>query len=426
MNSDFITYLIEWLVDDHELAQQIAYSSDPKEWEGKRLVIRPSGFFDDGIFLTQQTLVEGVNSFLPSRGWIDGMEDVKYIPVLFGTNEVHEENGRIILNADLIAATFYLTTRYEELINTNRDNHGRFPAQESWLMRNGMMHYPIVDEYTDYIHSLFKKDIKPHKLKKIYLTHDIDTIEFYRHFRGFAGGLWRGQCRQAFEAMKGLEYDPAYTFPWLIETDGTLPAAEQIYFIKSGKSDKGFDYPMYNLYGSDMQQLLLLLENNNVSYGLHCSYAAGEDSFLIADEKNTLQQVLGKKITSTRYHYLRTCDTDDFQVLADMGITDDYTMGFAQLAGFRLGTCRPIRWINPRTRQVTNLTLHPLTAMDNSLSEYMKLDAEDSYQYVKDLIEQTIYHGGEISLLWHNSNFAAKPWQQELYARLINYLKSLQ
>jgi len=426
MNSDFITYLIEWLADDHELAQQIVYSSNPKDWENKRLVIKPSHFFDDGVFLTEKTLVDKANSFLPSRGWIDGMEDVKYIPILFGTNEVHEENGKIILYADLIASTFYLTTRYEEIVNPIRDSHGRFPAQESWLMRNGMMHFPIVDEYSDYIRSLLTKEKKQkHHLKNIYLTHDIDTIDFYRHIRGFLGGLWRRQFKSAFNALKGLEHDAAYTFPWLIETDSKVPQAQQLYFIKAGNSDRGYDYPMYDLYGSDMQKLLLLLEDNNVSYGLHCSYAAGEDSSLLAEERNKLQNVIGKRITSTRYHYLRTCTTDDFQALADMGITDDFSMGFAQLAGFRMGTCRPIKWINPLTKTVTNLTLHPLTVMDNSLSEYMKLDAEDSYLYVKDLIEQSVYHGGEISLLWHNSNFANKPWQKELYTRLIYYIKSI-
>ena len=29
------------------------------------------------------------------------------------------------------------------------------------------------------------------------------------------------------------------------------------------------------------------------------------------------------------------------------GITDDFTMGYADIAGFRLGTCRSVRWINP-------------------------------------------------------------------------------
>lgn len=422
MQNDYINYLIEWLLDDPELAKLTVYSSNPEDWEGKRLVIRPSDFFDEDVFLTPKTIINKAAGFLPSKGWIGGMEDKKFIPVLFGKAEVHEENEKIILDADLIASTFYLVTRYEELINTNRDEHGRFPANQSWLMRNGMMHYPIVDEYSDYLRCLLGKEIKPRKLKNIYLTHDIDTIEFYRHLRGFAGGLYRGQFRQAFDAQKALTHDAAYTFPWLIEQDNKVATAKQIYFIKAGESDKGHDYPMYNLYGADFQQLLLLLNDKRISLGLHCSYAAGEDNDLIEEERQRLQNAVGKTITKTRYHYLRTTQPSDFQTIADIDITDDFTMGYAQLAGFRLGTCRPVCWINPQTRQVTPLTLHPLTVMDCSLYEYMKLDIDDSYRYVIDLIDQSAYHGGEISLLWHNSTFPHNPSQKELYIRLIDYL----
>ncbi len=422
MQNEFINYLIEWLLDDPKLAKLTVYSSNHEDWENKRLIIKPSEFFDDGVYLTPNSLVGKTREFLPSRGWIDGMEDNKLIPVLFGKAEVHEDDGKIILEADLIASTFYLVTRYEELINKVRDEHGRFPANQSWLMQNGMMHYPIVDEYSDYLRSLLGMEIKPRKLKKIYLTHDVDTVEFYRHFRGFVGGLCRGQIRQVWDATKGLEHDAAYTFPWIIEQDNKVRKAEQIYFIKAGESDKGHDYPMYNLKGADFQKLLFLLNDKRISLGLHCSYAAGEDSELIEDEKQRLQDALRKSITKTRYHYLRTLQSSDFQTLSDIGITDDFTMGYAQLAGFRMGTSRPIRWINPQTRQVSSLTLHPLTVMDCSLYAYMKLDIDDSYRYVKDLIDQSAYHGGEISLLWHNSTFSHNPLQKELYIKLIDYL----
>lgn len=423
MQNDFVNYLISWLLDDQLMAEQVVYSSNPADWKGKRLAIRPSDFFNDGVFLTRQTLVESVKHYLPSRGWIDGMEDVKYIPVLFGTSALHEENGTKILDADLIASTFYLVTRYEELVNPNRDEYGRFPAVESWLMRVGMIQYPIVDEYTDYLRSLLGLEVKPRKMQKINLTHDVDTIEFYRHLRGFVGGLCRGQFKQVFAAQKGLQYDAAYTFPWLLEQDAKVANARQIYFIKAGASDKSHDYPMYNLKCADAQTLFNLLKSQEqISFGLHCSYASGVNPGLIADEIGRLQQALGCNILSARYHYLRTTGPDDFQTLNDLGITDDYTMGFAQQAGFRLGTCRPVRWINPRTKQLTNLTLHPLTTMDNSLSDYMKLDAEDSFRYVRDLIDQTAYHRGELNLLWHNSIFAHQPWQKDLYTRLLNYI----
>lgn len=419
-------YLIQWLLDSPQDAQNVVYSSNPDDWKGKRLVIIPSEFFSEGVYLTPNSLVGKVKYFLTSRALIDGIEDTKYLPVLFGSDRIEQKDNCIILYADLIASTFYLITRYEELINNARDRHGRFPAHESYPGRVGMMHYPIVDEYAGFLRNLLGIKTTQRKLQKIYLTHDVDTIAFYRHLRGFAGAVKRRHLSDAIHAQKSLSDDPAYTFPWLIENDSKINNAQQIYFLKAGLQNQNYDYPAYNLLGQDAQQLLLLLEQNHISIGLHCSYASGNDSTLLIDEKQHLQQALGKTIHQTRYHYLRSCSPDDFQTLNDIGIDQDFTMGFAQLAGFRLGTCRPVRWINPRTLTVTNLVLHHLTAMDCSLSDYMKLDTNDSFIYVRDLIRQAAYHCGEISLLWHNSIFPQQPEQKQLYLKILNYLNTIQ
>ena len=59
-------------------------------------------------------------------------------------------------------------------------------------------------------------------------------------------------------------------------------------------------------------------------------------------------------------------------------ITDDFTMGYPDVAGFRLGTSRPVHWINPENKRISPLILHPLAIMECSLNEpvYMNLDYE--------------------------------------------------
>jgi hypothetical protein len=111
--------------------------------------------------------------------------------------------------------------------------------------------------------------------------------------------------------------------------------------------------------------------------------------------------------------------------LIDAHITDDYTMGYADIAGFRLGTCRAVRFINPATRQLRPLTLHPLTIMDCSLSgeKYMALQYHQALSYAKTLITQTKIYNGELSLLWHNTIFTTNNYHKKLYSDLILYLK---
>lgn len=112
--------------------------------------------------------------------------------------------------------------------------------------------------------------------------------------------------------------------------------------------------------------------------------------------------------------------------LIEAGITDDFSLGYADIAGFRLGTCKAVRWINPTTRELTNLVLHSLTIMDVTLSEkrYMFMNAHDAYQYCISLIETVKRFNGEISLLWHNNTVEknASLFHRQLYKDLLEYI----
>ena len=112
------------------------------------------------------------------------------------------------------------------------------------------------------------------------------------------------------------------------------------------------------------------------------------------------------------------------QVLADAGFTDDFTMGFADQAGFRLQTTRAVRWINPKTMKLTSLTLHPLMVMDCTLSNdnYMGLTEDEAYYFCQRLFDKVKQHNGDLCLLWHNSNPAGNPWQKSIYTQLLELL----
>jgi hypothetical protein len=112
------------------------------------------------------------------------------------------------------------------------------------------------------------------------------------------------------------------------------------------------------------------------------------------------------------------------QRLAEAGYTDDFTMGFADEAGFRLQTCRAIRWINPQTMQLTNLTLHPLIIMDCTLSNdnYMHLTEDEAYFLCERLIDKVKLHRGDLCLLWHNTSINNRSYHRSLYPKIIEII----
>jgi hypothetical protein len=101
-------------------------------------------------------------------------------------------------------------------------------------------------------------------------------------------------------------------------------------------------------------------------------------------------------------------------------------MAYADAAGFRLGTSRPVYWINPATHTLSRLTLHPLTLMDVTLSEqkYMGLGYEEALGCALRLMEQVRQFNGELTLLWHNTSVVnGAGYQRELYAHLLTKIR---
>jgi hypothetical protein len=97
---------------------------------------------------------------------------------------------------------------------------------------------------------------------------------------------------------------------------------------------------------------------------------------------------------------------------------------FPDCIGFRLQTTRPVRWINPKTMQLTELTLHPLTVMDCTLSNnnYMNLNEDEAYFECQRLFEKVYQNAGEITLLWHNTIINPSTYHKSLYPKLLNIL----
>ena len=378
---EIIDYIISWLCyGDEEAAARVAYTADETALDKYDVIIVPNGLLGKELVLPElkKPVVEQ-----PAK-------------------------GKAIIRTDIVYSTFFFTSRAEELINPKRDEHGRFAARFSALSYKSRLQIPRLDEYARLVLKQLDLPLPEPGFGHIYLTHDIDAITRYRHLRGALGGIFRGEGKQVLAALRNIHKDPIYTFPWILEQDKKIADAETIYFVKRTKG-KGYDYPQYNLHGRDFKRLKHMLRHNNAYIGVHGSYYGG------------IPQIEYSKMF--RAHYLR-CDIDRMQQLADAGYTDDFTMGFADQAGFRLQTSRAVRWINPKTYQLTNLTLHPLMVMDNTLSQpnYMNLTEDEAYFLCERLIEKVRLHHGDLCLLWHNSIFTDDTYHRSLYPKVLSLI----
>lgn len=221
-------------------------------------------------------------------------------------------------------------------------------------------------------------------------------------------------------------HDRIYTFDNILQIDNKLKTtsginAKDIYFIKSGGKSYPHDYFIY-IHTHGFRELLKKLRESHANIGYHVSYEAGDDPELISKEVAVLTKVVGEKINYSRNHYLNSKKPEDFYKLIEADIINDFTMGYADFAGFRLCTCRAVKWIDPYSKKITDLNIYPLTIMECSLFShgYMAMNFNCAYNYSSKLIKYTYKYNGDLSLLWHNQVLLKGKDEMNLYSKLID------
>lgn len=399
--------------------------------EDPRLYIVPSRFFSEDEY--------GRISSLPTLP----LAEIEGVPLLFGKPIVERRGNTLIVQADIIASTYFLVTRYEEWICRDvRDQHGRFPARESLPFRAGFIDRPIVDEYAALLRK-WASEIgiempAPQRKFSVLLTHDVDSlgsgVNLLQPLRSAASILLRRHtCRQALQNAAvgwGMRRHPFDNLDEVSHLDEQLTKrspsnrCRSVYFFMAGGSSP-YD-GSYDVASARVRNRLRQVADSGADIGLHASYEAGAKPEQVKLERQTLEEAAGIPIDKNRHHFLGWREPEHGNIIAEGGIHWDATLGYADLVGFRLGVCRPIPLFDPIRQQPLGIEEHPLIVMDCTLDRpnYMGLDEEAAFEQVCRLIDATARHGGEFVCLWHNTVLASSDgsYHKRLYPRVLEYL----
>ena len=340
------------------------------------------------------------------------------VPVLFGKEGMETHDGRIKINADLIASAAYVLGRGDELFgDCERDEHGRQIGKKSLLGRLGWTERPLVDEYRRILNHLTNKTNNENDFKVI-LTHDVDVLR-------------RGGRIATFMSLMDVRKSKHWTFDWMRRLSEPLrlkmkEKCEEIVFVKAsyGLKQAKEDEPTYNLNGKDFCVLKNWCRKEGVRVGLHGSYLSGQETESLIEEKKRLEEALCEKVTMQRNHFLRQLSPANLVALEKIGFEDDYTTGWADCVGFKIGTCRAVRRLDLVTMEVGSLRTHPLSIMDCTLTDekYMGLTAEPAKDKAIEIAKVVKRYGGELILLWHNHTVGKGEAHREIYKRIVESL----
>jgi hypothetical protein len=339
----------------------------------------------------------------------------KGLPVFFQTDSDSD------FPFDIFAAAFFLISRYEEYLEYQPDEFGRFKASSSIAFKNGFLGIPVVELWAKEIAKALLKKFRSLTFKRneysALVTIDIDQPFAYlgKNLLRTVGGLFNdltkntGSASERYRIITKGDKDPYQVFDYVTESTDKYKADTR-FFIPVGDYSKYDKNPSWK--NDEYRQLIRTL-SGKYKYGLHPSYYAAKDPSLLIKEATHLKDILVRDITRSRFHYVRLFIPLSYRYLLGAGIDEDYSMGYPEEPGFRAGIARPFYFYDVLEDKTTDLKVIPFQVMDGTLFKYKNLSPEASKDLILKLITETMKVGGLFVSIWHNTSLQNnKEWQR--------------
>ena len=363
----------------------------------------------DGIKLNySERQFEHVLQLVPSKLLFEEtIEPYEVTTGLFYQEECFCFNGV----TDPLASIFFTLSRMEEYLTDQKDSLGRFPGKSSLLYQYNWHEKAMCDRWSNDFLLYLKESCSLKWNPKLELVESIATFDIDNAFAYLHKNTLRTQLATAKDylynrkerildrkrVLAGEMKDPydTYEFIQILAMSG---ANVLIFWLLGdyGTYDKNISHLQPN------QRALILKMSEYAEIGIHASYGSNESDYQLGIEIERLNLITQKPVTKNRQHFLVLNLPMTYQSLIQQNITDDYTMGYADIVGFRAGTARVFNWFDLQTNDTTSLRIHPFTYMDGTLHEYLKLSPQEAMDKIKSLYQEICQFGGQFSYIWHN------------------------
>ena len=294
-----------------------------------------------------------------------------------------------VFRFDLPAAVFYLISRYEEYYPFTPDEYGRYPYQDSLAYKGEFLRRPLVDEW---VNLFIKKLINyfPTLLIRTQAfeftpTYDIDIAWSYLQkgwLRNIGGALrYTETALERLRVLTGTQKDPFDCYDELDRLHEKINV-KPIFFFPVGTKRSSLDKHI-SPYKKSYRKLIQRVAQK-ADVGIHPSIYSNQHSEYVSDEKKILEDIIERPVHQSRQHYLWFKLPFTFRVLINAGITDDYSMGYGTINGFRASTSRCFLWYDLEKEQMTSLRIHPLVWMDANSFYEQKLNPDQAAMEFKE------------------------------------------
>jgi hypothetical protein len=322
---------------------------------------------------------------------------------------------------DIFSASFLMVARYKEYLPYQKGELLRFEAAESLAFRYGFLEEPVINQWAIKLKEILQKRYSelqfPGRKFQFISTIDIDNAYAFRHksFIRTVGALLKSLLHRDTHAflsrvatLLGKDEDPYDTYGYIDQVEKNFGFRSVFFFLVGD----------YNRYDTSISIRSLAFRNLIKSIavdhkvGIHPSVSSHKNIAILKKEVYRLAGVLESQVIKSRQHFLAFELPTTFLRLLQLGISEDYSMGYASHVGFRAGICSPYRFYNLLEDKETDLVVYPFEVMDVTLQQYLRLNPDEAIEKIRELMDKVKKVNGTFISLWHNESLSDKGvWQ---------------
>ncbi len=334
---------------------------------------------------------------------------------------------------DILAAVFYLLSRYEEYLPHEKDLYGRFAHTQSLAFKEGFLHIPLihywVNDFSKALAHQFPLFSSKNDVFRFLPTYDIDEAFSFKHkgrirstgaaLKDFLRGDW-SRIRLRRKVRMNQETDPFDAYDRMDELHEKYKLEPRYFFLVAGKNGS---HDRNILPHKPVISELIRRHADKYNIGVHPSWQSGDDPVLLGREKERLEQAAGIRVSSSRQHFIRFHLPGTFRRLIANGIKEDFSMGYGSINGFRASVSVPFCWYDLENETATGLLLYPFCYMDANSFYEQRYSAQQALAEMKQYYAEVKNVNGLFISIWHNTFLGTderfKGWR-EVYLEFLD------
>jgi hypothetical protein len=340
--------------------------------------------------------------------------------------------------ADVIAGALgVLNLWFESQTQSEKKNDWILFADDWWQKAGWQKPEPIVDQWLGTIiktaSALSWQQCQDNPQSTVLLTHDVDYLPspFNRGFPRFLRSLARqavtrkrldDTVRNVYAYGKSFIHElPYFDFEKIVAGELARGACSSFQFIsrRGHRSD-----PAYDLNNPYFREALRILREKDFEVCLHGSYRAGDEPLILAEEKKTLENILGYEVIGHRQHYLHLHPRSFFAGIENARFQYDMSIGYNDAVGPRAGTYFAYRPYDIYKAKSFSFWEFPLVLMDTTLATTYLFKPAEALLKSKEEMQHVIEAKGCVSIIWHQEQMGGilDPGYDQIYWDLLDEL----